>query len=282
MKAILFMLTFALSAVVYASNPVKEYVLSPLQTGMEFDSLRIKSKGATLAGWWIKGKDPKHILIIAGSDAGNMSYSLPLATEFVKDLGWSAMLFDYRGFGASDSFTIDPDILAYTEFVDDIKAAVAHARKRAPKARIILWGRSLGASLAMSAVAEGANADQLIVESPYLPSQKTFCARIDALRKDAGSKRITRYVVSDRLEPYRAARKIKVPTHFIMGEKEKLITRDELFKLSDLTKGMQSVFIASGSSHLEFPNKTADTFPAFVKETIDQRPAGSRPRAKKR
>ncbi len=282
MKAILFTIIVLVSTAVFASNPAKEYVLSPIQTGLKFDSLQIKSKGATLAGWWLEGKDAKSVLIIAGGDAGNMSYSLPTASEFVNDLGWSVMLFDYRGFGASDSFAIDPDILAYPEFVDDIKAAVAFAKKRSPKARIILWGRTLGATLSMSAVAEGAKVDQLIVESPFLPAQKRFTERINAARKTAGSTRVTSFIDSDRLEPLKAARKIRTSTHFIMGEKETLITQDELFKLSDLTKGTSSIFVAKAAGHLEFPSKTMDSFPAFLKETIEQRPAPSKPSSRRR
>jgi uncharacterized protein len=259
-----------------ASNPIKQYVLSPAQTGLQYDSLRIRSKDATLTGWQLKGKDLKTILIIAGSDAGNMSYSLPLAAEFVNDLGWSVVLFDYRGFGASDTFTIDPDILAYPEFVDDVKAAVALARKQSPKARIVLWGRSLGAVLAMSAVAEDAKIDELIVESPYLPTQQKFSERMDALRKSAGSDRATTFIKSNRLEPFKLARRIKTRTHYIMGEKETLIKEEDLFKLSDLTKNTRSVFVAKGASHLEFPSKTLDDFPAFLKETIDEKPAKKR------
>lgn len=251
-----------------ASNPAKEYLLSPAQAGIPYDSLRISSKGSTLTSWLLKGKDPKTLLIIAGSDAGNMSYSLPMASEFVNDLGWSVLLFDYRGFGASDSFAIDPDVLAYPEFVDDVKAVVAAAKKRMPKAHIILWGRSMGAALAMTAVAEGAKVDQLIVESPYLPNQKIFAERLDALRKGAGSTRVTQVIASDRLEPHKAARKIKTATHFLMGEKEKLITQQELFRLSDLTKGMRSIFVAKDAGHLEFPNKLMDVFPEFLKQTI--------------
>jgi uncharacterized protein len=272
MEVVLLCMVLFASSYCLASNPAKQYVLSPVQTGINYDSLRIPSKGAELAGWWLKGKNAKTVLIIAGSDAGNMSYALPIANEFVGDLGWNVMLFDYRGFGASDSFNIDPDVLAYTEFVDDVKAAVAYARKRSPKAHIILWGRSLGAAVAMSAVAEGANVDHLVVESPYLPTQKTFCERIDALRKGAGSTRVTRFIASDRLEPFKAARKIRKPTHFIMGEKEKLITQEELFKLSDLTRSTRSVFVAAGMGHLEFASKSLDDFPSFFKETIEQKP----------
>jgi alpha-beta hydrolase superfamily lysophospholipase len=162
-------------------------------------------------------------------------------------------------------------VLAYPEFVDDVKAAVKHARKHSPKAKIILWGRSLGASLAMAAVAEGAKVDELIVESPYLPTQAVFTDRINAMRKTAGSSRVTRVIASSRLEPFKVARKIKAFTHFIVGDSEKLITQEDVTKLSNITKGMSTLFVAKDCDHLEFPNKTMDDFPTFVKETIESR-----------
>src|ERR1039457_5607239 len=107
-----FILAFLLLIIVseaFAIHPYKEYVGIPSQSGMSYDSLNISTADHfRLTGWFCKpAKDSSDLLIvIAGGDAGNMSYDLQLAQLFTQHQV-PVLLFDYRGFGSSQSFAYD-------------------------------------------------------------------------------------------------------------------------------------------------------------------------------
>jgi pimeloyl-ACP methyl ester carboxylesterase len=57
------------------------------------------------------------VIVLAGSDAGNMSYDLPLAAFLTANFQVPVLLFDYRGFGSSQEFPFDPDAIAHPEYL---------------------------------------------------------------------------------------------------------------------------------------------------------------------
>src|SRR5689334_1469735 len=97
------------SSIVHATN---EYVALPSSKGLTYDSLNITtSDGARLTGWLLRPNvaTSDAVVRLAGGDAGNMSYALEYARYMIDALGAPILLFDYRGFGTSDAFAIDPN-----------------------------------------------------------------------------------------------------------------------------------------------------------------------------
>ena len=95
-------------------------------------------------------------ILICNGDAGNMSYyQLFLAVQFTSR-GYNVATFDWRGFGASDPFPMDPDYLCYTEMLEDYRAVIRQvsAQPEVLPGGIYLLGWSTGAYLSMIA-AEG-------------------------------------------------------------------------------------------------------------------------------
>lgn len=95
-------------------------------------------------------------ILICNGDAGNMSYyQLFLAGQFTSR-GYNVATFDWRGFGASDPFPMDPDYLCYTEMLEDYRAVIRQvsAQPEVLPGGIYLLGWSTGAYLSMIA-AEG-------------------------------------------------------------------------------------------------------------------------------
>jgi uncharacterized protein len=78
------------------------------------------------------------------------------------DLGWSVLLFDYRGYGASAGKPTEEGTYA------DMAAAVEHLRGTrgvAPE-RLVLYGESLGGAVAVEAASRGP-AGALVVDSSF-------------------------------------------------------------------------------------------------------------------
>src|ERR1035441_722771 len=187
-----------LSTQAFAIRPYKDYVGIPSQAGMSYDSLNISTADHfRLTGWYCKpAKDTSDlIIVIAGGDAGNMSYDLQLAQLFTQQQ-LPVLLFDYRGFGSSQSFAYDSNAIGHPEYLTDIEGAISYAQKHYPEKKIVLYGRSLGASLA---IVEGSMSNGLsgvIAESPYA-SQASLAKRFE--QQNDG--RLVKPIVSDKPEP---------------------------------------------------------------------------------
>ena len=92
-------------------------------------------------------------LIICNGDAGNMSYQqISLACLYAAN-GINVVTFDWRGFGESSEFEMNPDYLCYTEMLTDFDAVIKAVSKEkvVDRKKIYLMGWSTGAYLAMIA-----------------------------------------------------------------------------------------------------------------------------------
>ena len=177
----------------FALKPVKEYSAMPTTTAFPgWNEFRIETPDHYhLAAWRLppKGTDRHITILIAGGDAGNMSNWLALATSLTAH-GFTVYTFDYRGFGGSDYFKIDPDHLYYNEFGEDLKAAIKYVRAEMPANMLALYGFSMGTVLA-ARVWHDAPADYFIgegfVTDPVAVQQRLFAmkGRTFALPDDA-------------------------------------------------------------------------------------------------
>src|SRR5437763_9493265 len=89
----------------FCLKPDHKYIQTPTDVHLQYDSLNIKTTdNIRLTAWLCKPTSVKNntIVILASSDAGNMSYNLGIVEGLVSNLGINVLMFDYRGFGTSD------------------------------------------------------------------------------------------------------------------------------------------------------------------------------------
>ena len=72
----------------------------------------------------------------------NAGYSI------LSHVGFTVVMFDYRGFGESDSFNIDTKMLYYNEFATDLTAVIQFAKNKYPKNKTGVWAFSMGTIIA--------------------------------------------------------------------------------------------------------------------------------------
>jgi uncharacterized protein len=133
----------------FVLHPSRAVPRTPAALGLAFEAVRFGDDVAghpQLAGWWIPGdapSDPAVILLHGAS--GSRSDALPLA-KALHDARLGVLLFDPRGYG--DSAGGHP---SQTFMQEDAEQALSFlARTRAlPEDRILVFGRDLGASVAV-------------------------------------------------------------------------------------------------------------------------------------
>jgi fermentation-respiration switch protein FrsA (DUF1100 family) len=135
---------------------------TPANSGLEFRELQLRTvDGVGLHGWFLPAPDARGAVLVSHGNAGTIEFRVDLARVFV-ELGWSVLLYDYRGYGKSAG---QPDEQGTYR---DAEAAYEHLTSALgfTKERIVLFGESLGAAMAFE-LARRRPCAAVIVESAF-------------------------------------------------------------------------------------------------------------------
>ncbi len=151
------------SLIYYPNMPGRNLVATPRQIGLEYEDVQlVTGDGVELHGWFIPGGNPKGAVLFFHGNAGNMSHRLDSIAIFNR-LGLDVFIIDYRGYGQSLGKTTEigtyRDAEAAWRYLVEARGMDAD--------RIIVFGRSLGASIA-AWLARGQAPAALVIESGFI------------------------------------------------------------------------------------------------------------------
>lgn len=182
------MLFFLQERFIYFPLPTIE--ATPAVINLPFSKVAlVTTDNLSLSAWFVPAEKPKGAILFCHGNGGNISHRLESLRIF-HALGYSTLIFDYRGYGESEGAPDEAGTYL------DARAAWRHLTDNlgfAPQ-EIVLFGRSLGAAVAADLAAEVTPAG-LIVESaftsapdfagelfPLLPARLLCKYRYDTLR----------------------------------------------------------------------------------------------------
>ncbi len=166
------MILLGLCTIAKAISPEREYKWTPDTRGLEYTEYKTTTTDHYTINIWEYGLPDsvktERIIIIVGTDAGNMSYSIWDARAFLAK-GIRVISFDYRGFGKSSDFKINRDFLFYHEFGLDLDSVIKATRGKYPRDKIGLYSMSMGTYISLL---RKEKIDFLIAEGFYHNPQK--------------------------------------------------------------------------------------------------------------
>ena len=140
-----------------------------------------------LHGWLAKADGgPAPVLIYFGGNAEEVSWLAATARRYA---GWSLLLFNYRGYGASGGKPSEAALF------DDALRIYDYARARAAGGRVAVMGRSLGSGVAVYLASQRPLAGVILVSPydsvervaegvyPYLPIRLMLKHRFDSIAR---------------------------------------------------------------------------------------------------
>ena len=142
--------------------PEREVLYDPGQLGLDFEKVLLQTKdNVKLAGWFIPAKDAEFTILFCHGNAGNIAHRLD-SINILNKLGLSCLIFDYRGYGNSEGEPSEEGTYR------DAKAGYEWLRreKKLPGQKIIIFGRSLGGSIA-AYLAKDVEVKGLIIENGF-------------------------------------------------------------------------------------------------------------------
>ncbi|MCZ7607659.1 MAG: alpha/beta hydrolase [Planctomycetota bacterium] len=196
--------------------------------------------GVKLYGW-VQGDDaaPRKIIQFMGNGE-QVGPAAELYAASCKALNAQFLLFDYRGFGASEGKPSEPGLYA------DARAAHAFAvdqLKWRPES-IILWGRSLGGGPAIKLAAELAENPPaaLILEAPFTSVRDMASLRLAHLGKPE-------WLVYDLYDNLSRAPGLKLPVFHFHGDADEIIPYAQGEQLFAALPGPKQHLALPGAGH---------------------------------
>jgi len=125
--------------------PSRSVERTPSAVGLPYEPVGLLTEdNIQLDGWFIPASENRGVILFCHGNAGNISHRFESLQLFHR-LGFSTLIFDYRGYGRSQGHPSEAGTYL------DAEAAwryLTRQRSIAPK-HIILFGRSLGAAVAV-------------------------------------------------------------------------------------------------------------------------------------
>jgi uncharacterized protein len=217
--------------------------------------------GLRLAGVWYPSAAPKvsgrTAIVIHGFAEDPRGFRD--RAEALADRGWNAAAIDLRGHGQSQG--------EHTSFggreSDDLHAWIAVLATRVgPGMTLAVWGRSMGAAVALRAAAEDdqARIAALVLEAPYHDLEAAIGAMIRRFRLP-GSRLLARLIARraealagvslTRPRPLDLAPKVAVPTLIVHGSNDALVPLSDAQRLADAFPAPARLIEVAGARHTD-------------------------------
>jgi hypothetical protein len=121
----------------------RELAVNPGSLGLPFEEVELAtSDGERLHGWFVPARAPRGVVLFCHGNAGNISHRLDSLLMFYR-MGYSVLLFDYRGYGRSSGKPSEQGTYL------DAEAAWRHLTETRGHAAggIVVFGESLGGAV---------------------------------------------------------------------------------------------------------------------------------------
>jgi fermentation-respiration switch protein FrsA (DUF1100 family) len=148
-------------------KPSKQFVYSSEVQAYSPTNVYFKTPdGLTLHGWYFRAKEERGTILICHGNVENLSTHVKLDLWLV-DAGFNLFIFDYRGYGRSEGA---PDVQGINRDAEAALETLIFTLPRSRQDNIIVFGKSLGAAVAVYTVANSPYKNRvkaLVLDSPF-------------------------------------------------------------------------------------------------------------------
>ncbi len=237
---------------VHVPRPINTH--TPLDVGLQYDVHTISFQGGgALEAWHIPGDPSQGVVLMFPAYAESKESLLAEAAAF-HEMGYSALMVDFRGVGGSSG---DDTTLGIRE-AKDVARAVEYARQMWSNRPVILYGVSMGAAAILRAIAaEGIAPDAVILESPFNRLLDTVRNRFSAmgLPQFPGAELVVFWGGAQQgfdgfaHNPVEYARSVKRPTLLMHGERDPRVTVEQAKEIYEQLSGRKEFVSFPGAGH---------------------------------
>jgi uncharacterized protein len=201
--------------------------------------------GLRLGGWFVSPGDrgntramPGPAVLVCNGNGGNRSLRAPLAAALAR-LGLAVLLFDYRGYGGNPGHPTEAGLAA------DARAALDYlaARPEVDPARVVYFGESLGAAVALRLATERPPA-ALVLRSPF-----ASLAEVGQLHYPLVPVSL---LLRDRYDSAALAGRLAAPLLVVAGARDRIIPASHSRRLFAAAPQPKRLVVLDGADHNDY------------------------------
>ena len=219
------------------------------QFDQPFEEHTVAVNGAELNALHFKQPSSRGLVFFLHGNAGNLN-TWTVGVDYYQKVNYDMFIFDYRGYGKSTG-TIDSE----QQLHNDVLAAWNYVSAQYPDKPILIYGRSLGAALAVK-LASHVRHEQLVLVSPFTSIKdlaKLYYSYIPYPLLD--------YVLRYPLETNKIINEVNSNIIFFHGDKDTFIPPSHSQKLQSLVHSSSELFIVKGADHSDI-----HSYPSYIKK----------------
>lgn len=206
----------------------------PRDYGLDADEVRLTADdGVGLHGWWLHGRGAR-VLVWFHGNAGNISHRLDNAKRLIDRFGLDILLVDYRGYGLSEGRPSEAGL-----YRDGLAMYDEAVRRGFGPARIVLFGRSLGAAVAVEVGLQRRSA-AMILETPF--------RSVPAMAR-AHYPFIPAVLIRSRFDVEAKIAAVEVPKLILHGDRDEIVPLAHARRIFDLARPPKRIHLIRGAGH---------------------------------
>jgi pimeloyl-ACP methyl ester carboxylesterase len=243
---------------VFALSPKAEYEFTPEDFGITYKEFSIETEDKFhLNAWLLEPQNSsKKGVVFCHSGEGNMADFIEHASNFVS-LGYNVVMFDYRGYGKSDSFKVNTKFYIYSQFAKDVAAALDWVQSYHAVWTVDLYGVGMGAGLGLAIAANRPEVRYVVADGPYTSFEKI----VRAYEAQGLKKMMPLGYDKEYMEPLFAleTKGSHLSILLIGSAKDQIVTSTDIYDLSKLAKKSE-VYIATSDNNEANMASDKDTY----------------------
>jgi uncharacterized protein len=255
-------------------QPMHELVLTPDQIGLDYEEVEFAAAdGVRLHGWFLPARAPRRgsILFLHGN-AQNISTHIA-SVAWLPAKGFDVLLFDYRGYGRSEGSPSLPGL--HLDFEAALEALLA--RPDVEPDRVVVFGQSLGASLAITALAASPRRQQvraLIIEGAFTSYRALAREKLGDFWLTWPLQAPLGLTIDDRYRPIDVIGEL-APLQLLIvhGEADRVVPPDHATALYEAARLPKTLWLVPGAGHIgafTTPVNRAELVD-YLTQTLDRR-----------
>jgi uncharacterized protein len=212
---------------------------TPQSEGLAYEDVWFPSSdGVTLHGWWVPAPGACVTLVWFHGNAGNIGDRVHNINLLHRVLRANVFIFDYRGYGQSQGERSD---LSEEATYRDGQGAVAylHARPDVAGTRLVYFGRSLGAAVAVE-LARAHPPAGLILET-------AFTTLKDVARVHYPF--VPLWFLRTKYESLHKIPEIRVPLLILHGDRDEVVPLEQAKRLYAAANEPKQLYVIRGAQH---------------------------------
>jgi hypothetical protein len=194
--------------------------------------------GLRLGGWFVPGaggRGPGPAVLVCNGNGGNRAMRAALAAELAH-MGPAVLLFDYRGYGGNPGSPTEEGLAS------DARAAAAYlaGRPEVDPARLVYFGESLGAAVALRLATERPPA-ALVLRSPFASLAEVGRVHYPVLPVS--------WLLRDRFDAAALAGRLDAPLLVVAGDRDGIVPVGHSRRLFAAAPEPKRLVVLEGADH---------------------------------